>query len=155
HAGMLPIHKEVVERLFTSGLLKLLFTTETFALGINMPARAVVFDLLRKFDGVQMDYMRARDYLQMAGRAGRQGIDTSGLVIAILEDEDLYDAPLARYHSGKVEPITSRFNLSYSTILNLYDHMGPQLLAAYDRSFAAFQAEKGSAAARQQKRNAA
>jgi superfamily II RNA helicase len=155
HAGMLPIHKEVVERLFTSGLLKLLFTTETFALGINMPARTVVFDLLRKFDGVQMDYMKARDYLQMAGRAGRQGLDDSGLVIAILEDEDLREAPLSRYHSGKVEPITSRFNLSYSTILNLYDRMGLGLLDAYDKSFAAYQAQTGSQAARTKKRNAA
>ncbi|MBX3462544.1 MAG: DEAD/DEAH box helicase [Planctomycetes bacterium] len=156
HAGMLPIHKEVVERLFTSGLLKLLFTTETFALGINMPARTVVFDLLRKFDGVQMDYMKSRDYLQMAGRAGRQGLDKSGLVIAILEDEDLLEAPLSRYHSGKVEPITSRFNLSYSTILNLYDRLGgPGLLDAYDKSFAAFQAQKGSASARAKKRAAA
>lgn len=156
HAGMLPIHKEVVERLFTSGLLKLLFTTETFALGINMPARTVVFDLLRKFDGVQMDYMKSRDYLQMAGRAGRQGLDRSGLVISILEDEDLLEAPLSRYHSGKVEPITSRFNLSYSTILNLYDRLGGKgLLAAYDQSFAAFQAEKGSAATRAKKRAAA
>lgn len=156
HAGMLPIHKEVVERLFTSGLLRMLFTTETFALGINMPARTVVFDLLRKFDGVQMDYMKARDYLQMAGRAGRQGLDSSGLVIAMLEDEDLLQAPLARYHSAKVEPITSRFNLSYSTILNLYDRLGSKgLLAAYDQSFAAFQAETGSAATRQKKRAAA
>src|SRR5262249_21750186 len=105
--------------------------------------------------GVQMDYMRARDYLQMAGRAGRQGIDQSGLVIAILEDEDLQDAPLSRYHSGKVEPITSRFNLSYSTILNLYDRMGAGLLDAYDQSFAAFQAQTGSASARAKKRNAA
>ncbi|MBM4060458.1 MAG: hypothetical protein FJ265_05085 [Planctomycetes bacterium] len=156
HAGMLPIHKEVVERLFTSGLLRLLFTTETFALGINMPARTAVFDLLRKFDGVQMDYMKSRDYLQMAGRAGRQGIDQSGLVIAVLEDEDLREAPLARYHSGKVEPISSRFNLSYSTILNLYDRLGSAgLLAAYDRSFAAFQAQQGSASARAKKRAAA
>jgi superfamily II RNA helicase len=156
HAGMLPIHKEVVERLFTSGLLKLLFTTETFALGINMPARTVVFDLLRKFDGVQMDYMKSRDYLQMAGRAGRQGLDKSGLVISILEDEDLLEAPLSRYHSGKVEPITSRFNLSYSTVLNLYDRLGgPGLLAAYDRSFAAYQAQTGSASARAKKRAAA
>jgi len=156
HAGMLPIHKEVVERLFTSGLLKLLFTTETFALGINMPARTVVFDLLRKFDGVQMDYMKSRDYLQMAGRAGRQGLDKSGLVISILEDEDLLEAPLSRYHSGKVEPITSRFNLSYSTILNLYDHLGGKgLLDAYDKSFAAFQAQTGSAATRAKKRAAA
>lgn len=156
HAGMLPIHKEVVERLFTSGLLKMLFTTETFALGINMPARTVVFDLLRKFDGVQMNYMRARDYLQMAGRAGRQGLDKSGLVIAILEDEDLLHAPLSRYHSGKVEPITSRFNLSYSTILNLYERLGRDgLLEAYDRSFAAFQSLRGSKAAQARKRDAA
>ncbi len=156
HAGMLPIHKEVVERLFTSGLLKMLFTTETFALGINMPARTVVFDLLRKFDGVQMDYMKARDYLQMAGRAGRQGLDKSGLVIAILEDEDLLEAPLSRYHSGKVEPITSRFNLSYSTILNLYDRLGSKgLLEAYDHSFAAFQSQQGSASGRAKKKAAA
>jgi superfamily II RNA helicase len=156
HAGMLPIHKEVVERLFTSGLLKMLFTTETFALGINMPARTVVFDLLRKFDGVQMDYMKARDYLQMAGRAGRQGLDKSGLVLAILEDEDLMEAPLSRFHSGKVEPITSRFNLSYSTILNLYDRLGSRgLLEAYDKSFAAFQAQKGTPSARQKKKAAA
>lgn len=156
HAGVLPIHKEVVERLFTSGLLKLLFTTETFALGINMPARTAIFDLLRKYDGVQMNYMKARDYLQMAGRAGRQGLDKSGLVISILEDEDLHDAPLSRYHSGKVEPITSRFNLSYSTILNLFDRLGSKgLQAAYDKSFAAFQALRGSAAARKKKRAAA
>ncbi len=156
HAGMLPIHKEVVERLFTSGLLKMLFTTETFALGINMPARTAVFDLLRKFDGVQMDYMKARDYLQMAGRAGRQGLDESGLVISILEDEDLISAPLSRFHSGKVEPITSRFNLSYSTILNLFDRLGSKgLLAAYDKSFASFQAMKGTPGTRSKKKAAA
>jgi superfamily II RNA helicase len=121
-----------------------------------MPARTVIFDLLRKFDGVQMNYMKARDYLQMAGRAGRQGLDQSGLVIAILEDEDLIEGPLSRYHSGKVEPITSRFNLSYSTILNLYDRLGSKgLLAAYDKSFAAFQATKGTPATRQKKRAAA
>ena len=115
----------------------------------------MVFDLLRKFDGVQMNYMRARDYMQMAGRAGRQGIDKNGLVIAILEDEDLLEGPLSRYHTGKVEAVHSRFNLSYSTILNLYSRIGTGLLKAYDRSFAAFQAEKGSRNSRQQKRNAA
>ena len=155
HAGMLPIHKEVVERLFTSGLLKLLFTTETFALGINMPARTVVFDLLRKFDGVEMNYMRTRDYMQMAGRAGRQGLDESGLVISILEDEDLKEAPLARYFGGKAESITSRFNLSYATIINLYGRMGTKLVEAYDRSFSAYQAQTGSAKTRALKRNAA
>ncbi|MEZ5965356.1 MAG: DEAD/DEAH box helicase [Planctomycetota bacterium] len=144
HAGMLPIHKEIVERLFTSGLLKLLFTTETFALGINMPARTVIFDSLRKFDGVSFDYMRTRDYMQMAGRAGRLGIDTEGTVISILDDDDLEDAPLTALFGDKVEPVTSRFNLSYSTIINLYSRMGLGLLDAYDRSFAAFQAASGS-----------
>ena len=155
HAGMLPIHKEVVERLFTSGILKLLFTTETFALGINMPARTVVFDSLKKFDGVQVDYMRTRDYLQMAGRAGRQGIDKHGLVVSVLEEDDLDDAPLSRFFGSKVEPIVSRFNLSYATILNLFEHMGSKLVEAYDRSFAAFQAAQGSRKARERKRTAA
>jgi superfamily II RNA helicase len=155
HAGVLPIHKEVVERLFTSGMLKMLFTTETFALGINMPARTVVFDSLRKFDGVSFDYMKARDYMQMAGRAGRQGIDRDGLVISILDDEALQDAPLADLFGGKVEPVQSRFNLSYSTILNLYQRMGAELVAAYDRSFAAFQAQSGSAKRRERARSEA
>ena len=155
HAGVLPIHKEIVERLFTSGLLKLLFTTETFALGINMPARTVVFDSLRKFDGVSFDYMSARDYMQMAGRAGRQGIDSEGLVISILDDEALQDAPLADLFNGKVEPITSRFNLSYSTTINLYEHMGDRLTDAYDRSFASFQAASGSKKSRERKRSQA
>lgn len=155
HAGMLPIHKEVVERLFTSGLVKMLFTTETFALGINMPARTVVFDSLKKFDGVSFDYMKARDFLQMAGRAGRQGIDDAGLVIPVVEPEDLQAAPLKELFGGKVEPITSRFNLSYSTILNLYERMGKDLVQAYDRSFAAFQAETGGQKSREKKRAAA
>ena len=133
---MLPIHKEVVERLFTSGLLRMLFTTETFALGINMPARTVVFDSLRKFDGVSFDYMGARDYMQMAGRAGRQGLDDEGLVVSLMDDESLLEAPLANLFNGNVEPVRSRFNLSYSTILNLYDRMGLDLVEAYERSFA-------------------
>lgn len=154
HAGMLPIHKEIVERLFTSGLLKLLFTTETFALGINMPARAVVFDSLRKFDGVSFDYMRTRDYLQMAGRAGRQGIDKEGSVFSILDDADLEDAPLSALFGDKVEPVNSRFNLSYSTVLNLFERMGLSLLDAYDKSFAAFQVASGGSAKKRERARA-
>ena len=67
HAGMLPTLKEVVERLFTSGLIQLLFTTETFAVGINMPACTVVFDSLEKFDGIGFRYLKSREYHQMAG----------------------------------------------------------------------------------------
>ncbi len=140
HAGMLPIHKEVVERMFTSGLIKLLFTTETFALGINMPARTAVFFGLKKFDGVSFDYLRTRDFLQMAGRAGRQGIDREGLVVARLDGRDLAEAPLERLVSGKPEPVESRFRLSYSSILHLIEHLGRErLFEAWDKSFAHFQ----------------
>ena len=88
HAGLLPIYKEIVERLFTDGHVKLLFTTETFALGINMPARSVGFESLRKFDGVKLDLMRTRNFRQMAGRAGRRGIDDHGFVYANVNPEE-------------------------------------------------------------------
>jgi superfamily II RNA helicase len=138
HAGLLPLHKELVERLFTSGLLKLLFTTETFALGINMPARSVVFSSLRKFDGVNFDRLLTREYQQMAGRAGRLGLDDTGLVYSIVDRRDKL-ADLRRTIFGDVEPIRSRFNLSYSTILNLRDHLGERLWEAWERSFNNFQ----------------
>ncbi|MSR45804.1 MAG: DEAD/DEAH box helicase [Planctomycetes bacterium] len=138
HAGLLPLHKELVERLFTSGLLRLLFTTETFALGINMPARSVVFGSLRKFDGVNFDRLMTREYQQMAGRAGRLGLDDQGLVYSIVDPRDRL-ADLQRTIFGNVEPIRSRFNLSYSTILNLRDHLGDRLWEAWERSFNNFQ----------------
>ena len=149
HAGMLPVHKEVVERLFTSGLLKLLFTTETFALGINMPARSAIFAGLKKFDGVTFDYMRTRDYLQMAGRAGRQGIDERGHVFVNLEDGDVREAPLKRLLEGKPEAVESRFRLSYSTILHLYEALGRErLFEAWQKSFNQYQHRSKSRKAR-------
>jgi superfamily II RNA helicase len=149
HAGMLPVHKEVVERLFTSGLIKLLFTTETFALGINMPARTVVFSSLRKFDGVSFDWLRTRDYLQMAGRAGRQGIDEAGLVIAHLDERDVPEAPVERLFAGRSEPVQSRFRLSYSSLLHLHARLGRErLFEAWDKSFDQYQHRKKSPKAR-------
>jgi superfamily II RNA helicase len=140
HAGMLPVHKEVIERLFTAGLIKLLFTTETFAVGINMPARTAAFYGLKKFDGQSFDYLRTRDFMQMAGRAGRQGIDEQGLVVVRLEPRDLEDAPLERLLSGKPEPVQSRFRLSYSSILHLLERLGRQRLhEAWEKSFNQFQ----------------
>jgi superfamily II RNA helicase len=154
HAGMLPVHKEVVERLFTSGLIKLLFTTETFALGINMPARTVVFSSLRKFDGVAFDYLRTRDYLQMAGRAGRQGIDDAGLVLTHLDERDLVDAPIERLFTGKSEPVRSRFRLSYSSLLHLYGQLGRvRVFEAWDKSFDQYQQRKKSHKAREAERH--
>jgi superfamily II RNA helicase len=154
HAGLLPVHKELVERMFTAGLIKLLFTTETFALGINMPARSVIFSQLRKFDGISFDWLRTRDYLQMAGRAGRQGIDPKGWVYSVLGNRDLVEAPLERLFAGKPEPVTSRFLLSYSTILHLVEAAGrDRLQEAFDCSFSQFQARGGSKKARAHQRD--
>ncbi|HEX5010967.1 MAG TPA: DEAD/DEAH box helicase [Planctomycetota bacterium] len=139
HAGMLPLHKELVERLFTSGLLQLLFATETFSLGINMPARTVVFSSLRKFDGTGFSTLKVREYQQMAGRAGRQGLDARGLVISILEDDRVQPREIQRLVGNDVEPILSRFNLSYSTLINLHRTLGPRLHEAWERSFNNFQ----------------
>ena len=140
HAGMLPAHKEVVERFFTSGLIKLLFTTETFALGINMPARSAVFHSLRKFDGVNFDYMRTRDFLQMAGRAGRQGLDDEGLVFTLLSLTDLREAPLKRLIDGDPEPVSSRFRLAFASLLHLVDNLGrDRVHEAWEKSFNQYQ----------------
>jgi superfamily II RNA helicase len=139
HAGMLPIHKEIVERLFTSGLLRMLFATETFALGVNMPARAVAFDSLRKFDGERMDYMLCREYGQMAGRAGRQGIDSHGLVVCRIDPAHDKSRGVRRVLTGGNEAVESRFDPTYSTVLSLYAHMGDRVVETYERSFAKFQ----------------
>jgi len=145
HAGMLPVHKELVERMFTSGLLKLLFTTETFALGINMPARSAVFYSLRKFDGTSFDYMHTRDYLQMAGRAGRQGIDKEGLVFALLSPRDLAEAPIHRLLNGSPEPVESRFRLSFSSLLHVVERLGRvRVHEAWEKSFNRFQHRSSS-----------
>jgi superfamily II RNA helicase len=139
HAGMLPLHKELVERLFTSGLLQLLFATETFSLGINMPARSAVFSSLRKFDGVGFSTLKVREYQQMAGRAGRQGIDDHGLVVSILDDDRVTAKEILRLTGNDVEPILSRFNLSYSTLINLHRTLGGRLHEAWERSFNNYQ----------------
>lgn len=143
HAGMLPIDKEIVERLFTSGQVRLLFATETFALGVNMPARSVCFHALSKFDGISTRPLMGREYWQMAGRAGRQGLDDKGWVFALLDEGRIRHADIAYLHSGKVEPVRSRFNLTYTTILQLWKRLGQRVPDAYERSFARFQRTHG------------
>jgi len=139
HAGMLPIDKEIVERLFTTGLVKLLFATETFSLGVNMPARTVCFHSLTKYDGIEFGRILAREYWQMAGRAGRQGIDDKGWVFSLLDETRISYGDLEHLQSGRIEPVKSRFNLSYSGILNLYRKVGDEVVDAWERSFARFQ----------------
>ncbi len=139
HAGIMPIFKDIVERLFCSGLVKLLFTTETFALGVNMPARCVVFDSLWKFDGVDMKPMSSLSFRQMAGRAGRQGIDTEGEVYAILDPErDTPKIVNAILHKNP-GAVISQFDLGYATTLNLKRLMGDRIEEAVKKSFSAFQ----------------
>ncbi len=142
HAGMLPTLKEVVERLFTSGLIQLLFTTETFAVGINMPACTVVFDSLQKFDGVSFRYLQAREYHQMAGRAGRRGIDPVGYVYSKVDPRYSIQGDVGKAVSDKIEPIASQFNLSYSSILNLYEKYGDDIYDVYTMSLSNYQNKK-------------
>ncbi|XP_059090527.1 superkiller complex protein 2-like [Tigriopus californicus] len=119
HSGILPILKEVVEMLFQRGWVKLLFATETFAMGINMPARTVVFDNIKKHDGKNFRTLLPAEYIQMAGRAGRRGLDSTGTVIILVKNE-LHDmAQLHGMMQGKPTQLESKFRLTYSMILNL------------------------------------
>ncbi|MDA1193890.1 MAG: DEAD/DEAH box helicase [Planctomycetota bacterium] len=142
HAGMLPIDKEIVERLFSTGLVRLLFATETFALGVNMPARTVCFHALSKFNGISFGPLMGREYWQMAGRAGRQGLDDRGWVYALLDDTSITYDSIEYFHSGKSEPVRSRFNLNYSAILNLFRRVGDEVPDAWEHSFAYFTGER-------------
>lgn len=144
HAGMLPTLKEVVERLFTSRFIKVIFTTETFALGINMPARTVAFDELRKFYGRSYSALKTRDFYQMAGRAGRRGIDREGFVYSRINPHQISFQELNRIIYGEPEKVCSRFNTSYATILNLYKKYGERLYDIYPLSFHSFQEKKQS-----------
>ena len=142
HAGLLPTLKEVVERVFTTGLLKLLFATETFAVGVNMPARTVVFNSINKFDGKRMGPIKSREHHQMSGRAGRRGIDEVGYVYSVVEWPHMRASDAERVVHGEIEPIRSQFNLSYATILTLWDHLGDRIYTAAEKSFANFIALK-------------
>lgn len=135
HAGLLPTIKEIIERLFTTGLIKLIFTTETFALGVNMPAKTVAFDSLSKFYGRYHGYLKTRDFYQMAGRAGRRGIDDEGFVFSRVNPSHIDINSLEEMIYGNYEPIKSQLNSCYATILNLYKIMGNSIFDIYPQSF--------------------
>lgn len=139
HAGMLPVLKEIVEQLFTSGLIKLLFATETFAVGVNMPARSVIFDNLVKFDGKRRVFLKSREYQQMAGRAGRRSMDKVGYVYSYVQKPYIKPNFVERIIGGDIEPVKSQFNLSYSCILNLYDVLKDNIYEVCDKSLSNFQ----------------
>ncbi len=125
HAGLLPIIKELVEELFSMGLIKVLYTTETFAVGINMPAKSVCFDSMMKFDGVTFRYLNSKEYFQIAGRAGRRGIDDKGFAYAIVDRRDFNYEILKNMTTDDTEPIKSQFRLSVNTVLNLVKQHNP------------------------------
>lgn len=120
HSGILPILKEITEILFSEGLVKVLVATETFAMGVNMPARTVVFDAIDKHDGNNWRDLKPSEYIQMAGRAGRRGKDKTGNVL-ILCKYDIPDSPrLVRMMQGSATELTSQFRLTYHMICNLH-----------------------------------
>ncbi|XP_076659791.1 superkiller complex helicase subunit twister isoform X2 [Halictus rubicundus] len=119
HSGILPILKEIVEMLFQLGIVKLLFATETFAMGVNMPARTVVFDSIKKFDGTNFRILHATEYIQMAGRAGRRGHDTAGVVIVMCRMLVPHYNELKAMMCGQAQKLESKFKVTYSMVLNL------------------------------------
>ncbi|KAI0095241.1 antiviral helicase [Irpex rosettiformis] len=119
HGGLLPIVKEVVELLFGRGLVKVLFATETFAMGVNMPTRCVVFSHIRKHDGRSFREILPGEYTQMAGRAGRRGLDATGTVIIVANDGLPEQTTLINMITGKPTRLQSQFRLTYNMILNL------------------------------------
>ena len=121
HGGLLPIVKEVVEILFAKTLVKVLFATETFAMGLNLPTRTVVFSGFRKHDGRAFRDLLPGEYTQMAGRAGRRGLDSVGSVIIVAPgtDEAPPVAALRQMILGDPTKLRSQFRLTYNMILNL------------------------------------
>ncbi|XP_078048359.1 exosome RNA helicase Mtr4 [Augochlora pura] len=138
HGGLLPILKETVEILFGEGLIKALFATETFAMGLNMPARTVLFTASRKFDGKDFRWITSGEYIQMSGRAGRRGLDEKGIVILMI-DEQVSPVIGKAIVQGKADPINSAFHLTYNMVLNLLrvEEINPEYML--ERSFYQFQ----------------
>ncbi len=154
HAGMLPTFKECVETLFARGLVKLVFATETLALGINMPARSVVLERLVKWNGQAHADVTPGEYTQLTGRAGRRGIDVEGHGV-VLWQPDLEPASVAGLASTRTYPLRSSFRPSYNMAVNLVRQVGRwRARELLESSFAQFQADGAVVGlARQVRRN--
>lgn len=143
HAGMVPAFKETVEELFADGLVKLVFATETLALGINMPARTVVLDKISKFSGDGHDLLLPGEYTQLTGRAGRRGIDTHGYGVVLHSRFVPFERVAAIAEAGS-HAMASSFRPTYNMVVNLIanypQERAEELLRA---SFAQFQRDAG------------
>ncbi|NMA77402.1 MAG: DEAD/DEAH box helicase, partial [Actinomycetales bacterium] len=142
HAGMLPLLKTVVEHLFARGLIKVVFATETLALGINMPARSVVLEKLVKFNGVEHADLTPGEFTQLTGRAGRRGIDTEGHAVVV--GGPRFDPPaVASLASKRTYPLRSAFRPTPNMAVNLLDRFDlARARETLETSFAQFQADR-------------
>lgn len=126
HSGLIPIFKEIVEILFAQKLVKVLFATETFAVGVNMPTKTVLFTELKKRDNKSFRLLKTNEFTQMSGRAGRRGIDTVGHVVLLpnlFNDDDVPSLlEIRQMMQGKSQPIISKFVLDYQFVLKNRAH---------------------------------
>ena len=142
HAGMLPIFKEIVEELFQRKLLKVVFATETLALGVNMPARTVVIEKLEKFNGEARVPLTPGEYTQLTGRAGRRGIDVEGHAV-IQWAGGVDPRAVASLASRRTYPLHSSFRPTYNMAVNLIQQFGrDRTREVLEQSFAQFQADR-------------
>ncbi|MBC7631752.1 DEAD/DEAH box helicase [Aeromicrobium sp.] len=142
HAGMLPTFKECVEVLFSRGFVKIIFATETLALGINMPARSVVIEKLSKWNGETHATITPGEYTQLTGRAGRRGIDIEGHGV-VLWQPGLDPKQVAGLASTRTYPLNSSFQPSYNMAVNLVGQTGRTIARELlEQSFAQFQADR-------------
>lgn len=138
HAGVHVYLKTLVETLYEQRLIRVLYCTSTFALGINMPARTVVFDGLFKYNGQTVAPLSTRQIMQKAGRAGRRGMDETGHVVIRMDPDNYGELKplLERYEKGAYEPVKSGFNLSWNSVVNLLDRQTlEQIREITDKSF--------------------
>jgi len=139
HAGLLPILKQLVEQLFVHGLMGVVFATDTLALGVNMPARAVVVGRMSKWDGQRTRPLIPNEFQQMAGRAGRRGMDAEGHVLVPYSPYVTFEETLA-VATGPLHPVRSAFKVRYNTVLNLWDPpRGERVRQLLGQSLAQFQ----------------
>ena len=156
HAGLIPAFKESVEELFVRGLVRVVFATETLALGINMPARTVVLERLSKFNGDTHADVTPAEYTQLTGRAGRRGIDVEGHAV-VLWSPEIDPARVAGLASTRTYPLRSSFRPSYNMAVNLVGQLGRSASRnLLEASFAQFQADRAvSGLVQQMERNEA
>lgn len=139
HAGLLPVLKQLVEVLFSRGLMQVVFATDTLALGVNMPARTVVIGRMSKWDGRRRRQLIPNEFQQMAGRAGRRGMDAFGHVVIPYSPFVPFKEVL-ELATGALHPVQSAFAIRYNTVLNLWDPpKGERVRQMLQRSLAQFQ----------------